>query len=240
MTAEPGRAAEPTLSVAAPPGQPRAVALVLHGGRSKSTGPVRPNQLTVLRMIPFARSLRGHGASGGLVVARLRYRVRGWNGPAQSPVADVRWALAELAGRFPGAPVVLVGHSMGGRAALYAADGPSVAGVVALAPWLERDDPVQPVAGRRVLLAHGSSDRTTDPAASAEFARAAAGIAASVSYVRVSGDGHAMLRRAALWHGLATGFTLAVALHQPPSATMDPSTASVLAQALAGEPALVV
>ncbi|WP_438949092.1 LLM class flavin-dependent oxidoreductase, partial [Streptomyces harbinensis] len=40
-----------------------------------------------------------------------------------------------LAARLGPVPVVLVGHSMGGRAALRAAGHPAVTGVVALAPW---------------------------------------------------------------------------------------------------------
>ena len=39
----------------------------------------------------------------------------GWNGPEASPVRDVNELLNELAGRFGRIPVVLVGHSMGGR-----------------------------------------------------------------------------------------------------------------------------
>ncbi|MCW2658521.1 MAG: alpha/beta hydrolase, partial [Jatrophihabitans sp.] len=106
----------PALLVDEPRGEVRAVALVLHGGRSQGTGPVRARQLAVLRMRPFISSLRQAGADHGLAVARLRYAVRGWNGSAASPVADVRDALDQLAARFPGIPIALVGHSMGGRA----------------------------------------------------------------------------------------------------------------------------
>src|SRR4051794_32010909 len=70
----------PRLTIAAPDGSVRAVALVLHGGRAKSEAPVRRTNLTVVRMTPFATSLRQAGADLGLAVARLRYVVRGWNG----------------------------------------------------------------------------------------------------------------------------------------------------------------
>ena len=45
----------------------------------------------------------------------------GGTAPSASPVPDTLWALDQLAARFPDVPVALVGHSMGGRAAMYAA-----------------------------------------------------------------------------------------------------------------------
>lgn len=221
----------PPLRIREPPTPPRAVVLVLHGGRARSTRATRPWHPAVLRMIPFARALSGSG--GGLVVARLRYRVRGWNGQHRSPVPDARWALGRLAGRYPGLPVALVGHSMGGRVALAVADEPGVHAVVALAPWIEPGEPAEPVAGRRVLIAHGTRDHTTDPAASATFARRA-----NTAYVSVRGSGHAMLRRAGLWHGLATAFVLAALPDARVSGAGDVS--NLVRRALAGEPSLVV
>ncbi|MDQ2750349.1 MAG: alpha/beta fold hydrolase [Pseudonocardiales bacterium] len=232
--------AEPTLIVDVPRGPVTAVALVLHGGRSQGTGPVRASQLAVLRMVPIAKHLRRAGASEGLVVARLRFLQRGWNGIKKAPLADARWALAELERRFPGVPVGLVGHSMGGRTALYVADYPTVRTVVALAPWIERGDPVDQLAGRRVLIAHGTLDRMTSPPASAAYARAAERVAETVSYVSVRDDRHAMLRRAGVWHELATGFLLAVLCARRPDGTAEPETTNVLTKALAGQASLVV
>ena len=85
----------------------------------------------------------------GLAVARLRYRVRGWNGADAAPVADAHWALDQLTARFPGVPIALVGHSMGGRAALYAAGHPAVRAVVGLAPWIEPGDTERTIDGLR-------------------------------------------------------------------------------------------
>ncbi len=197
-------------------------------------------QLAVLRMLPFATSLRRAGAAGGLAVARLRYRERGWNGEQRSPVADAEWALDELGRRFPDAPVALVGHSMGGRTAFYAAGHPNVEAVVGLAPWLEPGDPVVQLAGRRVLIAHGSLDRMTSATESGAYARRAATVARSVSYIAVKADAHAMLKRATVWHELATGFVTGVLLARSPEGTGDSATANVLTKALAGEPSLVV
>ena len=238
------------LTVHTPEGDVRGVALVLHGGRSKSHAPTRPWQLAVLRMLPFANSLRA--ADDGLAVARLRYSVRGWNGAERSPVPDVLAALDELAGRFPGVPIALVGHSMGGRAALYSAGHDAVRVVVGLAPWVEPGDLEQSargLAGRRLLVAHGDLDRMTDPRSSAAYVRAASRTAESASYVTVSADKHAMLGRAGVWHRLATGFVTGALWDGPPAGTLAGSSTNevknadvddALSQALAGTAAVVV
>ncbi len=230
---------DPRLIVADAKAPVRAIALVLHGGRAKSRLPVRVTNLAVLRMLPFVSSLRRYSGAG-LVVAQVRYRVRGWNGADRSPVPDTLWALDRLAERFPDVPVALVGHSMGGRAAMYAAAHDTVRSVVGLAPWIEPGDPVAPLTGRRVLIVHGDSDRMTDPRASASFARSAERVAESVTYVRVEGERHAMLRRASLWHDLATGFVGATLLGRVPGGSEKGDTAKVLAGVLEGRPELVV
>lgn len=234
------RTAEPALAVAAPRAEVRAVALVLHGGRSQSTARARANQLAVLRMAPFAAELRRTGAARGLAVARLRFGLRGWNGALRSPVADVRWALDRLADRFGSVPAALVGHSMGGRAALYAADHSAVAAVVGLAPWVEAEDPVTTVAGRHVLLAHGDHDRVTSPKASAHYVEAAQGVAATASFVRVTGEAHALIRRASLWHRLAAQYVAAAVLGMSFDGTDNDAVTNVVRQALAGAPALAL
>jgi pimeloyl-ACP methyl ester carboxylesterase len=230
----------PHLGVTLPRGEVRAVALVLHGGRAKGTGPVRAIQLAVVRMAPFAASLRRAGRDRGLAVARLRYLVRGWNGDARSPVADVEWALGQLAERFPGIPVALVGHSMGGRAAIYAAGHPAVRAVVGLAPWLESGDPFEPVAGRHVLVAHGDLDRITNPAESAAWTQRARTVAASATYVSIHGERHAMLRRARLWHRLTTTYVINVMFDDGPNGTNDGPIAKIISKVLAGQASLVV
>lgn len=230
---------QPKLIVADASGPVRGVAVVLHGGRSRSHLPVRPTNLAVVRMRPFVTALRRH-AKAGLVVAQVRYRVRGWNGSERSPVGDTLWALDQLAARFPDVPIALVGHSMGGRAAIYAAAHDGVRSVVGLAPWIEPGDSVAPLAGRRVLIVHGDGDRMTSPGASASFARSAERLAESVTYVRVEGERHAMLRRAPLWHEVATGFVTATLLGRSPDGSATGDTAKVLLGALSGEPVLVV
>jgi pimeloyl-ACP methyl ester carboxylesterase len=231
---------EPKVIVSLPRGTVRGIAVVLHGGRENSMMPVRTTQLAVLRMRPFVRSLRRAGRAGGLAVVQVRYRVRGWNGAERSPVADTEWALDQLTARFPGVPIALVGHSMGGRTAMYVAGHDQVRVVVGLAPWLERNDPVRTLTGRRVLIVHGDGDRMTSPQGSAAYARAAERVAESVTFVSVAGDRHAMLKRPRLWHELATGFVLGVIFDRRPDGTDGDDTTNVLTRALAGQAALVV
>lgn len=194
---------------------PRAVVLVLHGGRETSTAPVRANQLAVIRMLPFAAKVVQRGGDE-VAVARLRYRVRGWNqaaatatGRAPDPVRDAEWALDELGRRFPGCPIGLIGHSMGGRTALRVGGHESVTSIAALAPWLEGGDPIDQLAGRRVLLMHGRADRMTSPRRTASFADRLSQAGEPASLVLIDGEKHAMLGRPRLWHELAAQFVLA-------------------------------
>lgn len=199
---------EAVLTVLAPAGATRGVALVLHGGKSHSFAPVQATHLSPARMVPFARHLHAAGRKHGLAVWILRNSVRGWNGEDMTPLKDARWALARIRAEHPGVPIYLLGHSMGGLTAICAADEPGVDAVVALAPWLDDGTPATPVAARRVLIVHGDEDRWTSPSASLRFARRAASEAAELRYVSLRGAGHFMLRRVWLWHKLATGFVM--------------------------------
>ena len=204
MSQHPAESFEPRVAEAGPHEGARAVVLVLHGGRAASTA-ASPRGLAYVRMVPFARAI-AHATRGRRVaVWLLRYRVRGWNGSAQDPVRDAEWALARARQQHPGALIVLVGHSMGGRVALRLVNEPGVAGVCALAPWMAPGDPVIRPAGATVLMAHGDRDRVTDPSASAVYA---ARIGAS--FVPVPGESHSMLRRPVFWTRLVSGFVTSV------------------------------
>lgn len=188
-------------------GTTRAVVLVLHGGTEHSHAPTSPWHTPPLRMVPFARALHRAGKQHGVAVWRLQYAVRGWNGDLRSPVTDARVALERIRAQHGDVPVVVVGHSMGGRTAVHVLDDPSVTAMVGLAPWLP-NDPVDGATGKQVLIAHGQRDRTTSPSetlAWAERARAAGGV---VTYAGLRGCGHYLLRRIALWTDLTTGFAL--------------------------------
>lgn len=187
---------------------PCAIVLVLHGGKAHSRGGGARRRLAYLRMVPFARMLAGLG--GGPAVFVLRYRYRGWNAPSLDALRDAEWACRELGRRHPGVPVVLLGHSMGGRAALRAAGEPNAVAVCALAPWLDGTDPATQLAGRSVLIAHGDRERRTDPRQSYAFAVRAKRVTPRVCRFEVHGDGHAMLRRAGDWHRLVRRFVTGV------------------------------
>jgi predicted alpha/beta-hydrolase family hydrolase len=201
----------PRIDAVRPPATPpvRGAVLVLHGGRPRGLESADGLRLPFLRMVPFARSVARAGAARGVSVGLLRYRVRGWNAPDLDPVRDARWALAEIERRHGDVPVVLVGHSMGGRAALRVGGDPGVAGVAALAPWLDRGEPYRHLAGQTVLIAHGDRERMTDPATSLWFAGQVATVSDRVARFDVHGDGHSMLRRAPEWHDLVTRFAMA-------------------------------
>jgi dienelactone hydrolase len=203
-----GAAAAPSVAVLPAQAETSAVALLLPGGKADSFDPVGPRQLARVRMRPFASSLHRAGASSGLAVWTVRYRYRGWNGAEQSPADDARWAIAAIRDRYGDVPVALVGHSMGGRAAMRVAGEPAVVAVVGLAPWLPDGEPVGQLRGRRLLIAHGDLDVVTSPRASRRFAERAAEAGADVDYVRVRGEMHAMLRRWYRWHSLTTGWLL--------------------------------
>jgi pimeloyl-ACP methyl ester carboxylesterase len=179
--------------------------IVAHGGTGDSTAPTLAWQGSVLRMIPVARSLRRSLSGTGAVVWRPRFTVRGWNGAEASPVADVTALLDEAKAVLGPVPVLLVGHSMGGRAVLRAAGHPMVTAVAGLAPWLPDGEPVSQLAGRRVLLMHGHGDRITSTAETWAYAGRAAEVA-TVATIEIAGTEHAMLRRARLWHQLTAAF----------------------------------
>jgi acetyl esterase/lipase len=204
------------------PAAPPAVVLVLHGGRAHSHEDGARKRLAYLRMLPIAWTLAGAGPA----VFMLRYRYRGWNGQAQDALRDARWALEEIGRRHPGLPVVLVGHSMGGRAALAAAGAPNVTAVCALAPWLDGSDPVTQLDGRTVLIAHGDRERFTDPRLSLDYALRASARGVRICRFDVHGAGHFMLNRAGDWHSLVRRFVLGMIGIEP----LDPEIANALQQ----------
>jgi dienelactone hydrolase len=210
----PEQAPAPAVVVRAARGATTAVVLVLPGGRADSFELADSRHLAGVRMRAFARSLHRSGRRRGVAVWQLRYRYRGWNGDEMSPVPDAHWALDEVRRRHGDVPVVLVGHSMGGRTALRVAGDPAVRGVVALAPWLFDTEPTEQLAGRAVLIAHGDRDKVTSPRASRRYADRAAKHT-KVRYVTMRREMHAMLLRARTWHRLTTTFASAVLDGQP-------------------------
>jgi alpha-beta hydrolase superfamily lysophospholipase len=195
------------------PKNPEGLVLVLHGGGSRRDSTlVSPTQLSVLRLVPIARRVARAGR-GRLAVVRLLNSVRGWD-TRHTPVEDVCWALGELREQHGNAlPTCLVGHSLGGRAALLAGNQPEVRSVVALNPWVQSGDRVD-LGGRPTLIVHGTDDRIADPRKSRALAERLARTA-PVGYLRVTGGRHAMLRHRHVFESAAADFATATLLGAP-------------------------
>ncbi|MGY1916954.1 alpha/beta fold hydrolase [Blastococcus sp. SYSU DS0973] len=204
---------------------PRAVALFCHGGTVASVEPPKERALSLVRMRAIEHFVSSAAAGQGLTTSLLRYRVAGWNGAAADAYADVRWALDRIRAEHGDLPVVLVGHSMGGRAALRAGGHDGVTAVCALAPWTPPREPVAHLRDRTVAILHGRGDRWVPAQLSAEFAVRAQQAGARVARFTVAG-GHSMVRSAHRWHG----FTRDVVLAGAGLAPMRPDVAEALAR----------
>lgn len=183
--------------------------LVLHGGASREQRMmVSPTQLSVLRMVPVAWRIARAGR-GRLAVHRLLNSVRGWDHEF-TPVRDVEWALRQVREQHGDLPVCLVGHSLGGRAALMAGDQPGVRSVVALNPWVYPSDDSR-LEGRRVLVVHGTADRVA-PIDRAQAVARRLGRRTDVAFLTVDGGKHAMLRRGRVFEQAAADWATATLL----------------------------
>ena len=218
----------PRLLDTATPDDPRAVVLVLHGGADRQDSPgVSPTQLSVLRMIPTAKAVARAGR-GALAVHRVLNTRRGWD-THTTPVDDVAWALEEVRERYGDRPVGLVGHSLGGRAALLAGGLDCVRSVVALNPWVYPTDGV-PMPGRSVLVVHGMRDRIAPPGRAETVARRIAAHT-GVGFIRIPDGKHAMLRHGRSFDSYAAQFSAASLLGRDGVEVSEP-----VAAVLAGEP----
>ncbi|MDQ3158109.1 MAG: lysophospholipase [Actinomycetota bacterium] len=191
---------QPRLTTTYEPETARGVILMLHGGQETSHAPVENKHASWWRMALMARSLTGFAEEHSFALVLVQYRKRGWNDNVDpDPVKDARFALAEIAARHQGVPIVAVGHSMGGRTACRIADGENVLGVVALAPWLPKGEPVAALAGRHLRVIHGSRDKWTSARWSRDFVERCQVFAASATWTSMPGVGHFMLRRVGSW-----------------------------------------
>ncbi len=202
---------EPTLTTYDASGRPRALVLLLHGGRERSRQAVDGRSASWRRAAALQRAITPRAHEAGVSTWLLRYSHRGWNDVrAPSPVPDARWALDEIRRRVGSLPVVLLGHSMGARTAVRVADDDLVSGVVGLAPWLPPGEPVGALAGRRLAIAHGHRDRITSFRASAAYAQRAEDVATEVEFHDAGPVGHYMFRGAAAWNEFAIDRSLAI------------------------------
>lgn len=211
MVTEHAPGPHPVLSRRDPDAEPRGVVLMLHGGAPHGSRAVDKRSGSYRRTAAMRNSLLSRFHQQDLAVCLLRFGVRGWNaghpgGP--SPVTDARWSLDEVRAAYPGAPVVLLGHSMGARTSVHVADDPAVRGVVALAPWLETSDPVDTLAGKRLVAAHGSRDKITSARRTRTFVERANQAGAEGRFVDMGRLGHYMLYRPRAWNQVAFEATI--------------------------------
>jgi len=207
------------------PAAPTAAVLVLHGGSATSSVAVRRFAPAVLRLIPVAWAIAAHVRSAA--VYRLRFSVRGWNGDGVAVLGDARWAIDEIAAAHPGLPIVVVGHSLGGRVAMHvvgsssgastAGDRSRVIGAVGLAPWVDPGDPVDLLRGVPIAVVQGTKDRIVPERSTRPWLARAAQAGARIDSTLIDGAGHAMLRHFRRWHRLASDgvVTVLAAVEQP-------------------------
>ena len=140
---------------------------------------------------------RSHGRSGRSPAASSTHEQLG---------RDLRTVLESVA---PDGPVVLVGHSMGGRTSCAVADEAAVVGVVTLAPWLPPGEPIDHIGEHTPLLVtHGTGDRWTSAEASRQFVERVRASGGAAAWFAVQGAGHFMFSRVATWNGYVRGAAL--------------------------------
>jgi predicted esterase len=171
--------------------------LLLPGGEENSGR--RPSPMMATASVRgLGRRLSRAGQEEGLAVHVVHYRFRGWNGAEAHLAHDAEWATEEIVRRYGDVPVCLAGVDMGARAALHAGGHEAVNSVLAIAPWLPEEDvaappePVKQLAGRRVLVVHGTNDERTDPELSFRLAARAKKANRDVCRFEVHSDGHAL------------------------------------------------
>lgn len=182
---------------------PFGLALVLHGGKDRSQAEVTARSLSWQRAAVLARTLGRQLGRDGVEVRLLRFSAAGWNGDGRGRVDDTRAELDSVRTRLGDVPVVIVGHSMGGRTACQAADHPLVRGVVALAPWLPPTDPVEALRGKELHAAHGRRDRITRAADTRAYVARASAVASASSFTDMGPRGHYLLSGIHAWNAFA-------------------------------------
>ncbi|KUN34426.1 dienelactone hydrolase [Streptomyces longwoodensis] len=211
--ATPARTARLGRAIGPEPTSVSGVVLLLPAGEEVSDR--RPSPLRAAASVHgLGRRLARAGRDEGLATHVVHYRYRGWNGSDAHPAADATWAADEAVRRYGDVPVCLAGPGMGGRAALRAGGHEAVTSVLALAPWLPEEDvagtpePVRQLAGRRVLIVHGTNDRRTDPELSFRLAERAKKANREVCRFEVHADGHGLHQYRDEVHSLAEDFVI--------------------------------
>jgi pimeloyl-ACP methyl ester carboxylesterase len=132
-----------------------------------------------------------------LAFGEVRYRIKSWK-RLEWCVEDALAAIDALGARR----TLLLGFSMGGAVAVRAADAPSVATVLGLAPWLPDRLSLEPLRGRRLRVLHGSLDRWlpgvpgVSPSSSRRGFERARALGVDGDYTLIAGAVHGVALRA--------------------------------------------
>ncbi|MBD2760442.1 hypothetical protein IEE94_13090 [Yimella sp. cx-573] len=176
--------------------EPKAIVLMLHGGDVEGVEPVGRWDVAAFAVRVMADNLQEQQPDLGF--ARLINAVSGWNERIMSPVADAEWALMRLRQVYPGLPVAVVGHSMGGRAVFELVRSHDFGAVVGLAPWLADGYDERRFRGTPLMIVHGRADTETSADASADLVRRVRADGGTAIYLSVLGW-HSLLLRPSRW-----------------------------------------
>ncbi|WP_051795943.1 dienelactone hydrolase [Streptomyces sp. NRRL S-87] len=166
--------------------------------------PLSPGPLRAL-----ARALAKAGATEGLVTHVVQY-----GGRRADFALDAAWGADEAQRRYGDVPICLAGYGAGGLAALRAAGHEAVNSALALAPCIPEaeegpsPEPVKHLAGRQVLIVHGTNDTRTDPELSFRLAARAKKANRSTCRFEVHSDGHGLREHRTEVIALAVDFVL--------------------------------
>lgn len=186
----------------------RAIALLLHGGRADATQPRRHRDVSYLRMLPFVTAVT-RAARGRVAPVLVHNSDGGWVAPSGSGLLQTREIVRRLHEEH-GRPVVLLGHSSGGWAALRCGGQDAVIGSVALAPWVGEGETYEHLHDRVARVIHGEADDVCSPQRSRELVERLRVEGADATWDGVPGGGHALMDRPWRWHRLAADAVLDV------------------------------
>lgn len=182
----------PSVEALRSPSRARDLVILAHGGSVQADNPARDWHSGLLRVLQFGDVAAK--AAPGSAVGLLRYRVCGWNGASADPARDVQRVIDAAPQQFE--RILLIGHSMGGRAVLRASAHPRVRGVLALAPWVPADEPGVRPSHTPVVIATGTNDDTTPVGMARHFVRRSREGGSQLAYFEIPGAGHRLLRHA--------------------------------------------
>jgi len=182
----------PRIDILNRPVKAQDLVVLAHGGGEVADGPTHDWHPGLLRVLRFASVVEE--AAPSVAVGLLRYRIRGWNGERADPAADL---LEVLNGVGPDIErILLIGHSMGGRAVLRATTTSRVQGVLALSPWVPSDEPALPARSAPVVLVTGTEDSETPKKEARSYVRRSRAAGARLGYFEIDGAGHSLLLHA--------------------------------------------